>query len=687
MDTVDKLIDFLQREKVPDDPSYEEQLERQKRLLLKQREVDDFRRIANDTKNFDRQLKKISHNVLTEARKTQILCHKLDDLKIEIQGIIDQNLIHMMDAICKQELTKSFKDTERERKRQEINEFIQQIGTFQQIRCQIQESKGQKMLLEAKEQEEQEYQKLEEVRSEINNIFKARREAEEAEWKKITTAFVEISQLYMHIITREKEKETLLQNNIIMRTKIEHLKEEIKQQIVREEEELKQQEIEMNERFLTPIKISHADVSQDAFKNPNDFPALVERIELTRRTYENIFKRAEYVQPMKSKKTCRKMFKISMSVPKKTPIVQIRQLSNENYFHKSQLYNNIHTTDQKASTENLTSSASGNKTQVISKAKTQTGILINKIKPVKRKIPEFYEVQPSTGFGPDEQKETKRLKHSRTQPEQTKNDTPIIRKRTRSNSIQKEQTEVHRIQSRKESMREAHSNTQPELTDATNRNCQQAYLKSTQKLKTVKEISGKSVEHSEKVQKSSKSFEQDLFFNTGKTSENVKERSKESLPQNTEVALPDDIMRSEEEAMDFETEGEVPQEESVTMQFENERQVATDNTPEGNFENVHLRDEHGFDVHSLTSSTSSLDLEDPGSSSDFDLDFSLNGSPVGCRNGSGGKKSTGSDGSELDFDFLNSPKSRSEATNRSQQQSGFEFDFSNNGNDGGFDFF
>lgn len=257
-------------------------------------------------------MKKISHNVLNEARKTQILCHKLDDLKIEIQGIIDQNIIHMMEAICKQELTKSFRDTERERKRLEINDCRQQIEAFQQIRKQIEESEGQKMLLEAKEHEKQEHKKLEEVRSEIKNIFRVRREADEAEWNKITSTFVEISKMYMQIVTREKQNEAFLQNNVIMSTKIENLKEEIKQQSIREEEELKQQEIEMNERFLTPMKIPHADVSQDLFKNPNDFPALVEKIELTRRTYENIFKRPEYVQPIKPKKPCRKMFQVKI---------------------------------------------------------------------------------------------------------------------------------------------------------------------------------------------------------------------------------------------------------------------------------------------------------------------------------------------------------------------------------------
>ncbi|XP_055551054.1 uncharacterized protein LOC129733310 [Wyeomyia smithii] len=693
---MDPLLNFLQTEKIKDDPSYEEQLEHQKILLLKQREVDDFKKIADYTRQFNEQLKYSSANILKETRKTKIYSRKLIDLKIEVQRVIDQNILHTMKAIRKQEVIESFKEIEHERMREEIDEDTQQIQMYQQISNHIRESKAQIMLLEAREQREQENQTLEKVRSDIKNIFKKRRETEEEEWKKITTTFVEISELYMQIQTREKENDALLQSNSVLRAKIEQLKEDIKQQCIQEEKDLKQQEIEMNERFLTPMKITHADVPRDSFKNPNDFPALIDKIELTRRNYENIFKRPEYTENMKPRKIYNKIKKFSplfqgfSNIRKKTPIVSVCPLSKNKGLFTASTHNDVitdtcaNTKDPKTCAKNtnppVTVSTPQNKFQPNLEIKSQ--LVTPKNKPAKRNIIEIHEDNERAAVCNVPMQKTKRKKYSRTQPESmnaTNTDELANSVRRSLISSQEEKLKQYEVENlvddntqiQRDTKRAKHAGTQPEAKNLTHKFepfvCQQTRSKPNQKEQTIAKISDNVIPK--------------------KIEEKTKQQPKRRVSQNAENVLLDKVVRPCTKSAAPEFEEEFPQKEVVSTRTDSkmfQSDNSTRNVSPTECDNQR-DDQRSLDAISLTSSTSSLDLGDAGTSSDFDLDFSLNGSPIN-RDGSEGKGSGGSAGSEMDFDFLNSPKSGSKPATRSPQQN-VDFDFLSNNNDDEFNFF
>lgn len=304
IESIKDLVGFIQQEQQSSDreESLLQKLERQKRLLLKKQELDDWRKIAEATKAYCEQQKLTNRHRLERANATKNLCHKIDQMKIEVQKVIDRSIEQTLNSAQEQSRRFHLKEENREKKRLQIGELKRQLERHEEIAKHIRESKGQAMLRAAKATAEEEGRKLEYAKLERDKLIQVQIEKEAGEWEECKEEFVEIGSLWSQVKMQEQENDAIEANIDSLKAEIVKTTEELEQQRIFEEEEAKRQEEESSQRALTPIKISHPDVG--LFKDPNDFPSITTKIEACRRSYENIFKRPEYreLKKMKSEK-------------------------------------------------------------------------------------------------------------------------------------------------------------------------------------------------------------------------------------------------------------------------------------------------------------------------------------------------------------------------------------------------
>lgn len=251
------------------------------------------------TKTYSEQQKLTNRHQLERANATKKLCHKIDQMKIEVQRVIDRSIEQTLSSAQEQSRRFHLKEEHRDKKRLHICELRGQLDRYEEIARHIRESKGQAMLRAAKATAEEEARKLENVRGERDKLCQTQREREAGEWQESKRELVEIGNLWAKVGMQERENFAIEEKNALVRAEIVKLTEELEQQRIFEEEEAKRLEEESSQRALTPIKISHVDMG--LFKDPNDFPSITNKIEASRRTYENIFKRPEYMELKKFK--------------------------------------------------------------------------------------------------------------------------------------------------------------------------------------------------------------------------------------------------------------------------------------------------------------------------------------------------------------------------------------------------
>ncbi|KAL9698360.1 hypothetical protein quinque_001801 [Culex quinquefasciatus] len=299
-ESVQELVGFIQEQENSDpEESLLEKLERQKRLLLKKQELEDFRKLVAVTKTYSEQQKLTNRHQLERANATKKLCHKIDQMKIEVQRVIDRSIEQTLSSAQEQSRRFHLKEEHRDKKRLHICELRGQLDRYEEIARHIRESKGQAMLRAAKATAEEEARKLENVRGERDKLCQTQREREAGEWQESKRELVEIGNLWAKVGMQERENFAMEEKNALVRAEIVKFTEELEQQRIFEEEEAKRLEEESSQRALTPIMISHVDMG--LFKDPNDFPSITNKIEASRRTYENIFKRPEYMELKKFK--------------------------------------------------------------------------------------------------------------------------------------------------------------------------------------------------------------------------------------------------------------------------------------------------------------------------------------------------------------------------------------------------
>lgn len=648
---MDDLINFLRDAESQRQPSYEETLEQHKRILIKQREVNDFKKLALETDKFRQQLIRDDRQMLIQADKTKALCHRIDELKIEVQSVIDKNIGHafnLMEERCHQ---KRLNEEQREKKRKQIGKLKQQLESYEAITKQIRDSKGQTMLQQAKADTDAEKKKYDVARLEIDNIWKERRKQEQQERAAFQATIVEMANLWTNIKQREAETDALTLNIELMKTKIVQLKEDVELKRVQEIEEAKRLEIEMNERVLTPMKIVHTEIDE-AFKNPNDFPAIVDKIELSRRSYEHIFKRPEYVELRNRRKhksfskKCKpkavqhllsnfqeqlKAVSQSQPLPEQTKSAATRELeSTQPSEHQQQIVRN-------ETTKELTPPTKDNETS-LDKHSSSDQHRHAVVVPAKQS--------------------RKRTKPSRSQPVTT----PKL--------LQEEDfiPPAKRVTSIGDGKPSKPSKSQPEpvtVRDELPPSVQRATPR-----KHTPELVAK--EH-----------------NAGSASQKRTHRENPKALPNQETLLsasPERSAKSSKKHKDTSHEADVEEKRPETVQtnvaieqHRSDEDTNVDNSPQAR---------HGqqadsgalFDTVSLSGSISSLEMEDRGASSDLGFDLS----PISSTNGGRDGGSGGSNGADLDFDFLsNSPQQSA----TSEQKKSNDFDFFGDKSSGGFDFF
>lgn len=295
IEDIEELIDFIQgQEKSEEEDSLDEKLEMQKTLLLKKQKLEDFQKLTEATKIYSDQQELTNRQQLERANATKKLFNKIDQMKIEVQRLIDRSMEQMFSSAQEQSWRFHQMDEHREKKRLQINELRGQLERYEEIAKHIRESRGQAMLRAAKTAAKEEARKLKNVRSERDKLSRVQSEKKASEWEEDRKALVEIASLWMQVKMKERENEAIEQNNDLVKAEIAKIKQELEQQRILEIEKAKRQEEESNQRALMPIKISQTDMSM--FKDPNDFPSITTKIEASRRSYENIFKRPEYME-------------------------------------------------------------------------------------------------------------------------------------------------------------------------------------------------------------------------------------------------------------------------------------------------------------------------------------------------------------------------------------------------------
>ncbi|XP_019531106.3 fibrous sheath CABYR-binding protein [Aedes albopictus] len=307
MDQIDDELVNSIVEEVEKEVSYDVLLERQKMLLLTRREIEDWKRIVYETNRCREQYLREYRLARKQIRELYNPINRINDPSLE--AIIDQHLGQWMENDGKP----VDHQPEIARMRAKIERMKQRIQTYEDSYEQIQKSKSHQLAKEISRKVGEEERKIEERQKEIEHLWKARRVEAKKEWENEMKVYVELCRLYTEFAQMEMEQEAMAQNNEIKRAKIVHLGEEIKQAKIEQEEEAKRREIELNERLLIPVKLQHITLEDPVFKDPNDFPVLIDKIERTRKTYEHIFKRPEYMDLRKLRKKNRKILSKSSS--------------------------------------------------------------------------------------------------------------------------------------------------------------------------------------------------------------------------------------------------------------------------------------------------------------------------------------------------------------------------------------
>ncbi|XP_058822205.1 calponin homology domain-containing protein DDB_G0272472-like isoform X2 [Topomyia yanbarensis] len=662
MDELMKLVEVSQEE-----TSYEEQLEYRKTLLLKQREVDDFNKIAAEIKKFSLQLRQEDQRALHEAKKTQKLCHKLDELKIEVQDIIDQNIWYAMTAMNEQCHRRTQKEKQREQKAQKICEMKEKLQKYQQIQQHFQNSKGQIMLREANEQLEEERRKLDRSRAEIESICIAKRKQEQKEWSEITTMFVQIGKLHVDIKARDKDNDTIIQNNELMKVKINLLKDEIEQRNLQEAEEVKRRENEMQERVLMPMKIVHADIAQDPFKNPNDFPALADKIDFRRQTSQNIFKRPKCIELRKYKKK---------NKPRAAALLNIKMQLNQPVVKAFKLP--IAEKTLKLSTEQpkVTKEHSQNENSV------KTGTTTKKAERVS--------TEKQVGIATD-QRALNRVKPQADSDHtsQKKPTQPVKRKSTEVDLNNNKALPTCSVQNQQSSKRTKPSKSQPESASALKTYIPhdhssekrltahtQPASKERHQLSQMPSSAPSSVQVQKITPKHPSVEVQENVFPDAKprTQEHKSKRQEIIAVENPNLPVSPPLQRhpAQQEA------DQLSDPKSVQSEGDNgsNESVSPPGAPRQH------KGKDSYDAISLTSSVSSFDMETRGASSDFDFQLSPAGETLPNNTVCG----DGSAGSDLDFDFLGSPQQQNPSGTSQKNNEAFDF-LEADDSGAGFDFF
>lgn len=295
-----KMIDFIIEESRKE-ISYEEHLERQKALLLAQKEVECWKRLVYENGRFRDQYIREDRLDLKQVFKLRNMIYRVNEPRLKM--VIDQDLERWMNE---DDSARDNYQGETDTLRVRIDRMKRQIARYKDVYEKVQESNSYQMVQESSRKVREEQSKLEECQKMMDNLWKEGREKAKVEWNATKVLIVDLSKSCNESNVMDTEKETVLQNNEIKRVKIVQLHEDIARAKIEQEEEAKRREIELSERILIPIKITPMTLENTMFKNPNDFPALIDKIESTRKSYEQIFKRPEYMDLRKLKKKHRK---------------------------------------------------------------------------------------------------------------------------------------------------------------------------------------------------------------------------------------------------------------------------------------------------------------------------------------------------------------------------------------------
>ncbi|XP_065078799.1 uncharacterized protein LOC135701801 [Ochlerotatus camptorhynchus] len=312
MDSKEKdLMNFL-LEQSQRDISYEKHLERQKILLLAQKEVEHWKRLVYETERFREQCLWEDRHELKQVFKLRNRVYKLNKPRLKI--VIDQGLEQW---IKDDDGAENDYQSEINKLRSRIDHMNLQATRYWEVFENVRESKSHQIVQESARKVREEEVKIEESQKTIDDLWKKSHEQANKEWSEMKLMIVEFSQLCTESNMMDLEKEADLQNNQIKKVKIIQLHEEIKQVKIEQEEEAKRREIELSERILIPIKITPMTIENTMFKNPNDFPALIDKIDSTRKSYEQIFKRQLRKTNKKGRSKCTVHFNMLFGGPKR----------------------------------------------------------------------------------------------------------------------------------------------------------------------------------------------------------------------------------------------------------------------------------------------------------------------------------------------------------------------------------
>ncbi|XP_055608331.1 trichohyalin-like [Uranotaenia lowii] len=306
MDGLEDLVQFLQTE-ILNSPSYEETLEQQKMAHLGQQQINIWKEIAADLKPFFVKLHEEDNSLQNVDRRTRFLAYKLENVEAEVQDLLNDGTNHILQrhrSEVRQRLQrKGTRRVELAEKKKKIREEIVQC---RHARKRFEESKSQALINDMKQQRNHAKAEYDVVYSEVAAILKAKRQREQACWDKSKLLLVELADNQVGIAADEKAIELYLQNNELMLKKIEKMKENIELAKIKAVEDAKRREKEFHDQLLTPVQLAHAEFHQAPFKNPNDFPFLIEKIGTRRTKYKHIFKRPRCVNLQNEEKLAKR---------------------------------------------------------------------------------------------------------------------------------------------------------------------------------------------------------------------------------------------------------------------------------------------------------------------------------------------------------------------------------------------
>ncbi|XP_021706924.1 pinin-like [Aedes aegypti] len=682
----DDLINSI-AEEAEKEICYHVQLEQQKMLLLARREVEDWKRIVYETNRCREQYLKEYRLARKQAKGLSIMTERLIDPQLE--AIIDRHLGQWMQDDGKP----VDHQPEISRMRAKIHRMEQRITIYEESYERIQKSKSHQMAKEISRKVGDEERKIDERQKEIDDLWKARRVEANREWENEMKIYVALCQLYTEFGQMEMEQEATSQNNEIKKAKIVQLVEEIKQAKIEQEEEAKRREIELSERLLIPVKLQHITLEGPVFKDPNDFPVLIDKIESTRKTYDQIFKRPEYMDLRKLRKKNRKFltksssqFALLFSGPKRKD--KTRKASTQPAVVKDSgpVTNEITSKPRKESTPKQDTVP---KPKKLDQADVQDKNSIPNSETIINSVP-----KPTKN-------ETRRQSLPQT-PDDVLQEVPPASKKRKSvereemKPVEEQPKPVCNVQAQRIEQPSAQSMSQPALPTETRKEPKQSVqprkrpsretpISSSAPARLEHKISRKaqplSPEPNRKAypKKSQEHEKQQFEMETESFSFSPEKPNRRTKAAHEERPHPSTDSQNKKpqppvEEMDFES---VPQHQS--SDGDNFSLGSASPPPEDR--NRSKGDGDFLDTVSLTGSISSFDMEDRGSGSDLGFDLS----PVGPR---GNTRKGGSDASnegDSDFDFLASPPKSGVPSGRKAQDS---FDFMDGDDSGtGFDFF